>query len=243
MQTYVVLNDIQMPYQDDQVLRLVIPFVQALKPHGVILNGDIVDAYPISDFDRNPADAHSLKDEAQLAGKLMERFKDVPVKWWIGGNHEDRVRRYLWKRAPDFEGVADLSFPQLFHLSDHGFKWLEYGDHLMLGKLLVTHGTMVRSVSGMSGRAHFDKYGTSVLIGHTHRLGVFYRRNVRGVHAAYENGCLCSLKPEYITHPDWQQGFAVVHVDEANGFFNVQQIPILERRCFFYGGERIGGAK
>ena len=56
---------------------------------------------------------------------------------------------------------------------------------------------------------------------------------------AYENGCLCRLDPKYVQFPDWQQGFSVVHVDEG-GFFNVQQIPILNRRCFFYGGTLVG---
>ena len=75
------------------------------------------------------------------------------------------------------------------------------------------------------------------MIGHTHRLGIYYRRNRGGVHAAYENGCLCSLEPEYAQYPDWQQGFSVVHVDKG-GFFNVQQIPIIGRKTFLYGGVR-----
>jgi hypothetical protein len=72
------------------------------------------------------------------------------------------------------------------------------------------------------------------MIGHTHRLGIYYRTNASGTYAAYENGCLCRLDPEYAICPDWQQGFSVIHV-EANGYFHVQQIPILRRRTFFYG--------
>jgi hypothetical protein len=53
--TYVVLNDIQIPFHDEEVLfGLVVPFVRELRPHGVVLNGDIVDNYEISDFTKDP---------------------------------------------------------------------------------------------------------------------------------------------------------------------------------------------
>ena len=50
--------------------------------------------------------------------------------------------------------------------------------------------------------------------------------------------CLCRLDPEYAQDPDWQQGFSVVHVED-NGFYHVQQIPILKQSMFFYGREKI----
>jgi len=239
VKSYVVLNDIQMPFQDKQVLDLVLGFIRNLAPDGVILNGDIVDCYTLSVFDKNPWHKAGLVEEIREAGWLMDMLRDIPERVWIDGNHEDRVRRMLWKRAPEFGQLAELEFPRLFHLEDYGFSYHPYGDGVRLGKLLVTHGTMVRSVSGASARAHFDRHGVSTLIGHTHRLGAYYRTNLDGPHAAYENGCLCLLTPEYVKSPDWQQGFSVVHVDEKTGLFNVQQIPILNRRQFFYGGEQI----
>jgi hypothetical protein len=166
------------------------------------------------------------------AGELMSRFKDIPEKWFLGGNHEDRWRRVQWQ-FPALQGML-MDFDEAFHMTDYGFKWKPYGGILQLGKLFVTHGSIVSKHSGQTARAHFDKYGNSVLVGHTHRLGVFYRTNSRGMHAAYENGCLCRLNPEYVQAPDWQQGLSVVHVLD-NGFFNVQQVPVLRRRTILYG--------
>ena len=74
------------------------------------------------------------------------------------------------------------------------------------------------------------------MIGHTHRLGIYYRTNAKGTHAAYENGCLCRLDPEYVQDPDWQQGLSVVRVGEK-GFFNVQQVPIINRNFMMYGNK------
>lgn len=249
MKTWVVLNDIQIPFEDKRALNLVLGFTNDLKPHGVILNGDIVDCYSISDFDRSPLSKATLQKEITGAQRLMAKLARIPNKLWIGGNHEDRLRRYVWKN-PKLLGsmdegtrervVAAMDFPEVFGLGEHGFSWLPYGGTFNLGKLLVTHGSIVSRHSGQTARAHMDKYGTSVLVGHTHRGGVYYKRDVRGVHAGYENFCLCGLNPEYTQNPNWQQGFSVVHVAD-NGFYNVQQIPILPGNRFYYGGTEVKG--
>jgi predicted phosphodiesterase len=247
MQTWVVLSDLQIPFHDRRVLnQLVLPFIKELRPDGIVLNGDIDDCYSISDFDRDPMTKATLSTEIRESHRLMERLESIPVKHWIGGNHEDRLRRLVWRQPALLESVDAktrdklvkvLDFPEMFGLGEHGFQWRPYGEYLMIGKLLVTHGSVVRRHSAESGRAHLDKYGTSVLIGHTHRLGTTYKTDVRGVHAAYENGCLCSLKPEYVQNPNWQLGFSVVHV-APSGLFSVQQIPVINRRLIFYGAQR-----
>ena len=249
MQVWLVLSDIQYPFHDPQVMALVESFVKDLKPHGIVLNGDITDCFEISSYDRNPMSEATLDMEMALAEGLMTRIgKYAKERWWLGGNHEDRLRRFLWKQRDAFKqlgrrATADamgvLDFARLFRLRDHGFQWKPYGGTLDLGKLVVTHGMMVRSQSAASARAHFERLGTSVLIGHTHRMGVYYRTNVRGMHAAYENGCLCLMTPEYVQYPDWQHGMSVVHVD-TGGWFNVQQVPILGRTRFYYGAKGYG---
>jgi hypothetical protein len=238
--TWVVLNDLQVPFQDKPVLNLVLDFIDDLRPYGVILAGDVNDCYELSVFDKNPLKKWTLAREIKECGDVMKRLsKHATVKVWEEGNHEDRLRRALWSN-PEFASLKELQFRQLFHLDDYGFKHLPYGDVYNIGKLSTTHGDIVRKHSGASAKAHFEKIGGSVLHGHTHRLGSYYRTNSKGTHVSYENGCLCRLDPEYIRHPDWQQGFSVVHVEPRSGLFNVQQIPILNRRTFFYGGERIG---
>lgn len=234
IKTYAVINDLQIPYEDKQVVYgLVVPFIRELRPYGIILNGDIVDCYSISDFDKSKnAD---LEEEIEGAEKLMKALPDAKVKEWIGGNHEDRARRVAWRNLP-MKGLIK-SFPEAFHIEDNGYGWREYGDHYNLGKLIVTHGFMVSADSGSSAKRHFTRLGNSVMIGHTHRLGVFYKTNWRGMHGAWENGCLCQLHAEYVQNPDWQQGFSIVQVF-PDGFFHVQQIPIIDRHLFFYGSER-----
>ncbi len=236
---WAILSDLQIPFQDKPVLNLVLDFVADLKPHGVVLAGDIADCYELSDFDKNPLQRWGLDKEIRESGKVMERLAKVTkARVWQEGNHEDRLRRALW-RNPAFARIKALQFAELFHLEDHGFQHQPYGDLFKLGKLNVTHGEIVRKHSGASAKAHYEKVGGSVLHGHTHRLGSYYRTTSVDTHVAFENGCLCRLDPEYVKRPDWQQGFSVVHVEPTRGTFSVQQVPILDRRFFYWGGDRI----
>lgn len=244
MQTWVILSDLQIPFQDDKVLwNLVIPFVKELKPHGVILNGDVTDCYAISDFTKSPFGPTDLAVEQRIAGRLMSALRDPKERLWIGGNHEDRLRRYIWQNAKALATDPELSFACRFKTEENGFDYRPYGYIHHLGSLLVTHGDQVSKHSGQTARMHFEKYGRSVIIGHTHRLGSFFRRDYNGPHGAWENGCLCRLSAEWVQFPNWQQGFSIVHLDPKSGFFNVQQIPILPGPSLMYGGDHVKGGK
>ena len=241
-QTWVILNDIQLPFEDKRVLwGLVVPFVQRLKPYGIVLNGDIVDCYEISDYDKDPVHRGvSLKRERAAAIKLMQALPKAEERWWLGGNHEDRFRRLIWREAPQL--ADDIAFESFFKLADYGYKWKSYGNPLKIGKLLLTHGFLVAQASGASAKRHFERLGTSVLIGHTHRLGTFHVRNQGGDHAAFENGCLCKRDGlGYAQYPNWQHGFAIVHIFKG-GYFNVQQIRIINRSFFVYGDQMVRAA-
>ena len=232
-----------MPFHDKRPLELVLRFAKQLKPDGVVLNGDIVDCYSISSHRVDPEEMtkSGLSTEIDLAAWLMSQFKGVKERVWIGGNHESRLYRYVTDKAPLLGLLPSIKFPKLFQLEKYGFGWRDYGETIRLGKLLITHGSMVRQHSAYTAKSHFDKYGMSVLIGHTHRLGVYTHTNIKGAHGAWENGCLCRLDGlGYVFQPDWQQGFSVVHV-HPKGYFNVQQIPIINGNMFFYGKEVWGG--
>lgn len=243
MKKWAVINDVQIPFEDKPVLwGLVVPFLQSLKLDGVVLNGDIVDNYEISDYEKDPRHrSFGLRAERKGVARLLDAFASVPGKVYLAGNHEDRFRRYAWGRVPELVR-ADImpSYETAFGVTARGWEYKPYGGHIQLGKLLVTHGFLVAQDSGASAKRHFARLGTSLMIGHTHRVGQYHVTNQSGDHAAYENFCLCRLDGfgglNYTQFPNWQQGFSIVDVFDG-GLFNVQQIRILKRRFFLYGGQ------
>ena len=109
----------------------------------------------------------------------------MPQKTFLAGNHEDRLRRLLWRKPPELGLLPQLQFEQLFGL-DH-YEFVEYKEVKRLDRLVVTHGELVRSSSGASARAHLEKYGESVLINHTHRMGAFYKPTFRTALVIFRN--------------------------------------------------------
>lgn len=240
-----VLSDIQFPFHDGKALSGSLDWVEAKECDTVILGGDILDFYSISSFERDPAKGWAgLSLEQDLALGLQDELIEMGVRVvFIGGNHEDRWRRTIWKtRATEtpeaatvnemiaktygVPGDADELFKSVF--VREGVTYYPY--HHVLGfagdNLLVTHGEMVRQHSGWTARAHVEKYGKSCIVGHTHRLGTYLRTDQRGPHGGWENGCLCRLDPEYAAFPNWQQGFTSFTVSGAR--FHVTQHPIID---------------
>jgi predicted phosphodiesterase len=240
--TTLVAGDIHYPFHDVQVWKLFLEFAKWLKPNMVILNGDIGDWYALSKFDRDPIKPTTIVEELKgigedILGPLALATKGAKLRIIRDGNHEDRLRRFIWHKAPELAGYEKLTIPALYDSEKHGYTYVGGSVRsVQLGKLEVIHGEYLSKHSAMSGKAHFDRLGTSVLVGHSHRLGAFYQTNMRGMHGAWEGGCLCSLVPEYENFPNWQQGWAVVTTWPSK-LFNVQLVPVLDRRYIVYGGK------
>lgn len=233
-----VLSDIQFPFHDGPALAAALDHVDAFKADTVILNGDILDMYSISDFLKDPRKGWAnLKLERDLVHELQEEFNDGRQVIWLGGNHEARWRRRLWSSRESSE-IRRLIDEQYQVPDDEGdlFRdifvkpWVTYYPYhhvlsLAAGNLLITHGETVSKHAGQTARMHVERYGTSVIVGHTHRMGAAPRTQMGVPYAGWENGCLCRLDPEYVQFPNWQQGFSTVTIDGPK--FHVRQHHIM----------------
>lgn len=253
-QMILFINDIHFPFEDKNCLKLILKFIAEKPFDEVVINGDMVDFPSLSSkFYQAPLDPAGLDREVRLVRDFLGALRSVlPADakiTWLGGNHEDRLWRWVERKRSNWldlgkkatQLVMDaLSMDTLFDLPEFDCAYHPYGIDYKVGKLHTTHGNIIRSQSAYTARGIFEKRGVSTMVGHTHRLGAHFKTNLNGTHAVWENGCLCLLKPKYLQDPDWQQGFAVGHI-HADGMFNVQQIPFLgkgKRRMFYYGDRK-----
>ena len=176
----------------------------------------------------------TIQDELDECHEFLKTLKELCSEiHFIKGNHEDRLRRFLWQN-PSLASIKALELPKLLNLDLLEISYHEY--EYILNGFRFTHGSIVRQDSGASAKAELLKYGSNLSHGHTHRLGSYLKTDSRGVTGAYEMGCLCGLNPEYISGiPNWQQGFGVFHF-EGDRFF-CQQVPIIDHK-FIYGGKK-----
>ena len=194
--------------------------VEDFKPHVRITGSDGVDFYSLSSFDKNPERILSLQAEINSWCETQRAWLDAAPRaknYFIIGNHEDRLRRWLWKH-PELSSLSCLSLDNLFQFKKLRIELAEKeGQEVnLLDRLVVTHGSTVRKWSGYTARGEAEKrrYSVSLMTGHTHRGGRFITTVSGAVIEAVECFCLCSLEPEYMYNPDWQQGIVLAEVFE-----------------------------
>jgi hypothetical protein len=226
------LSDTQYPFADEPLVEAVERFMRDWQPDDVLYNGDIQDMYEISDFDKDPKRQFNLTAELDMGRAMLDRHAAIvpkAKKKFIFGNHEDRLRRFIWRHAG---AIADLVKPleEALELGERGIEFVTYGKHVDYLSFVFTHGNFVSSGSGMTARRHLASYGSSGAHGHTHRLGSISKTDMNGrTHTFYEQGCLCRVDLEYNRGvADWQQGFLIGEVQ--GGALHPQLIHVIDSR-------------
>lgn len=237
--TLAIINDTHNPFQDRDALALTETVLQEIKPDYIVYNGDVNDFYQLSTFDKNPERANSLQDDINSTiGMFVRHVEMFPLtkKIMLMGNHEDRLRKFLWSKSPALGALDALSLEELFHLKDFEIQLVPYEQGVMVnGVFLIIHGDLASQHSSYTAKSLFDKHGGCGIAGHSHRGGSFYKRDRFGTHGWYENFCLCRLDPDWVKNPNWQQGFSLVHFHGKH--FWIEQVPIIDKELI-YGGKR-----
>lgn len=178
----------------------------------IIDGGDRIDAYSVSKYDKNPTRFGELKDDLAWSkhhsNEVEKRNKSGAVLHFLKGNHEQRVPDYVRRKAPGLDGLSELSLPALL-----GVEHWKYHERpgVVINGVRFKHGDKVAKGAGNSVRKEMEDYWQSVVMGHCHRQAVV-RVQKNSEFVGVEAGCLCSLTPEYLTNPDWKQGWVVVKI-------------------------------
>lgn len=226
MNKFIVVSDIHFPFQDDNAIKAFFKFLKENIVDTIILNGDILDFYDVSSFDKDPDRINSLQKEINLAKRFFKRLREVSPNSkiiFIKGNHCVRLERYL-KKHPELYSLDVLKLPNLLGLQEFDIEYVD--KYYKLGSLKITHGSIVRKFSGYTAHAEMDKNDCSGISGHVHRLSSFYKKTPSRYLAWFEGGCLCDINPEYVNNPDWQQGFIYGYIDKDS--FSAMPIPIVD---------------
>lgn len=238
LKTAVILPDFHIPFQDDKTIDLVLKYVKDIKPDKIIQLGDFYDFYSISRFDKDPKRIDSMQDELDEGYTIWKKIKKAGKKSkleQVEGNHEFRLRRYLW-RHPELHSIKALELESILKVKELGIKFYRLEDTCYINdNLIATHGAnddgcKLSQYSGYSAKNTLDKMGINGISGHSHRAASYYRTYMNGVKEWHECGCLCDLHPEYVKNPNWQQAFGVVRYNKKD--FDVKIIRIKEGYWF-----------
>lgn len=163
---FVVLSDIHFPYHDDKALKAVYKFLEQHPVDTIILNGDILDFYDVSSFDKDPSRINSLQKEIDMSNKFFSKLRKLHTGRivFIAGNHDgDRLERYL-KKHPELYSLNALKIDKLLNLDEYNIDF--HRDEFRLGPLKIIHGDIIRKFSAYTARAELEKHDTSGISGH-----------------------------------------------------------------------------
>ncbi len=234
-----LVGDTHFPHQDDAALACVRAIYAKADCTRLVHMGDLLDCYELSRFDKDPNRKHNLQHEIDAARTWlhqMAQLNPAAERWLLEGNHEDRLRKTIWNLPGGGSALAKLTtfreamtWPSLLGLDDIGWRFVPTHEQTranILPKLILKHGTVVRKWSGMTAKGEWERYGKGGASGHTHRLGKFYHRDHNGSHLWIESGCTCTLQPDYMVDPDWQQGCVVITHTADGERYHVEDIYI-----------------
>lgn len=235
--TTFTLSDMHIPYHDEKSCDLVFECMFNEQPDHLVFCGDIIDCYTLSRFDKRPDRMRNLQHEINiLYKKLLRLKKHLPNTQihYVLGNHEDRIGKTT-AANPGLFGLQALDYPRLLKLDDLGIAF--HDTKVIINDFIFYHGDVVRKDSANSAKEEYYSHNMhDGISGHTHRLGAYYKTYDQKAGFWVENGCLCTLEPEYIRDPDkanWQQGFTVIH--HFDGMNQAEQVLINDHK-FVYNG-------
>ncbi len=225
----VVISDTQIPYEDRRAVKAVTNFIGTYKPDEVIHIGDLMDYPQTSRWTKGTKEEFEGKvyEHSEYAKeKFLKPLRNVyqgPIGV-IEGNHDLRPRQYLAKYAPALAASREFHFDKLLDFDGFGISVLpEFYE--FAPKWVATHGHLggirLSPIAGNTALNAARRMGVSVVMGHTHRLGNLsesrgYDGKVSQVLTGVEVGNLMNMRSaQYLkgAAANWQQGFAVIHVD------------------------------
>ena len=234
----VFIPDAHIPHIAEDIFENLLAFLKDFQPDKIFILGDWMDFYNLSKFDQDPKLFGQLQRELNLGHFYLEQIRKVCPKAdgvFLEGNHEDRLRRWLWKN-PEIASLMDLNISALLGLEELRFHAIPYGDTFDYnGSLIVKHGDIVRMHSAYTAKAELEKHGVSGISGHTHRLGQFNKTDDSGQKLWQEAGCVCKMALPWSKNNNWQQGFVYAHMETKGNRFHIVSVPIIKGRFFAEG--------
>lgn len=236
-----IMPDAHLPYQHDLAWRTFLEVARGWRPDVLVILGDAVDFYCVSQHPKDPARRIRFEDEIRLSNEGLDQLSAlrVPRVIYCEGNHETRLSRHVAAKTPELHGVVNVQ--DLLRVKQRGWEWVSYGHHMSIGKLSFTHDIGFAGV--YAARQSVMAFGGSITIGHTHRAQTHYESTVNGErHVGHTMGWLGD--PECIDYRhrarvarESQHGFGVAHILDCGMHFShftpiVDGIACVDGRLF-----------
>jgi hypothetical protein len=250
IQKWIILPDMQVPYEDKRSLAAVEKYMAAHVWDGYLNLGDFLDFNELSHYvkGRPGAVKEDVAETFKAGREIIERHARIMRKnngdsrmVLLQGNHDYRAVSYA-EENPGLKGQLDV--PTNLGLVELDVEWVkswEDGKLFKLGNAYFLHGNYINKYHAFK---MVDSYGSSVYYGHTHDLmSASKMTKTHGeVFEAASLGCLCRYDQAYMQgRPhNWQQAVTTLFV-RPNGNYNIYSSRIFNHQFTAPDGVTYGG--
>jgi predicted phosphodiesterase len=232
-----VLPDAHIPYHDLDAVNIALEYGLEHYLTHILINGDWIDFYALSEFEKDPKKrcvADEIADGTNALRYLRRRDASAKIIYKCG-NHDVRLQRYIWRKAPELAGLPSITIQAMMELDKIGIDWVESRQLTRLGKLPVFHGHEYKygiTSPVNPARGLFLRAKCGALCSHHHQWSQHSERTAEGkLISTWSTGCLCDTSPDYSPFNNWSHGFAFIEIAE-NGAYDVQNLRIIKGKVY-----------
>jgi len=207
----------------------------------VDLVGDLDDSDSTSRWAVGPeklvsVDEAGAKDVREFLKEIRTLAPKADIHLFDGNHGWTRHKKYIMENASQY---ADKITPNmLYGHEDVGIDFHYYTDlpYNRFNDMYVHHGNAVSKHSGESVKADIDAWGVSLIRGHSHRLGDYFKTyEITGQRLeGYEIGHMMKESlADYSNQRNWQQGFLYGHISNSQHYLEL--VPIKDYTCYVAG--------
>lgn len=236
-----VISDLQVPYQDQRAVDAVAQAISDMKnPDDIVVTiGDEMDFQTISRWSEGTPLEHE-RSIGKDRDATVQVLRDLQVQHMIRSNHTDRLFHQVMRRIPGLLGLPEIELENFLRLPELGIRFHKEAFPVAPGWNAL-HGDEagVSQIAGQTAAGLVKKVGTSVVCGHTHRLGLQpYTTSVNGKLTntlfGFEVGNLMDMrKAKYAKTHNWQQGFGLLYVNSKT--VTPVPVPIINKSFLIEG--------
>ena len=218
---WLILGDLHIPYHSKQAIEITIKFSKEQGCDGIIYNGDIIDCYQLSKFEKDPT-KRTFKSELEMTKEIIGIINNYiqPKAWYFKeGNHEKRLISFLLHRAPELFDMPQFSMSEFLKIEANGGIYVHNTNPITYNNLSILHGHELGGASSAvnPARGLFLKSLECTAENHYHRNSEHVEPTLTGkVIETWSIGCLCDLRPDYAPFNKWNHGFAILEASGEN---------------------------
>lgn len=248
-------SDVHFPFHDARALDVMYNIVADVGVDIIVDHGDLIDFWQLSshrppDEKKLGIEQVGLQEDLAMAGAHFDLLIDIAspmVFHFVEGNHEDRINRSILdlKKDPKIRYLLSasdaeelLSLRSMLKMHERNIVFHEYkgSDNIpvLFDRLVLQHGHIANK---WSTRGMLERYGKSVMFGHTHVIQNWTTHNMKGQESSWNIGCMCDIQPHYLHTANWHQGFAITdwYKDGDEWIYDVNQLRVHNGRTVFNG--------